>query len=61
MEIKLNRERLAEEFVKLCEISSPPREEKPVAEYLKQVFTRLPNAQTVEEIEALLPWHLSTV
>jgi transposase len=24
--------------------------------YLTRVFTDLPNAQTVEEIEALLPW-----
>jgi transposase len=27
--------------------------------YLKQVFTDLPNTETVEEIEALLPWHVS--
>lgn len=25
--------------------------------YLRPVFTDLPNAQTVEEIEALLPWN----
>tara|TARA_R110002072_G_scaffold275577_2_gene436693 strand:+ start:1217 stop:1438 length:222 start_codon:yes stop_codon:yes gene_type:complete len=24
--------------------------------YLKDVFTRLPNAQTVEDIDGLLPW-----
>lgn len=41
MEISVNRERLAEEFVRLCEISSPPREEKPVADYLKKVFAEL--------------------
>ncbi len=27
--------------------------------YLKQVFTDLPNAETVEQIEALLPWNIS--
>lgn len=25
--------------------------------YLKQVFTQLPNAQTLEHVDALLPWH----
>lgn len=29
-------------------------------EYLKRVFTDLPNAGTVEEIEALLPWNFSS-
>lgn len=28
--------------------------------YLKQVFTDLPNAETVEQIEALLPWNISS-
>jgi transposase len=27
--------------------------------YLKQVFTDLPNAETVEDIEALLPWNIT--
>jgi tripeptide aminopeptidase len=53
MEIKLNRERLAEEFVRLCEISSPPREEKPVAEYLKQVFAGLGADYAYEDDSAL--------
>lgn len=26
-------------------------------QYLRQVFTELPQAQTVEHVEALLPWH----
>ncbi|MCX2784212.1 transposase domain-containing protein [Microbulbifer thermotolerans] len=26
--------------------------------YLRQVFTELPKAQSVEEIEQLLPWNL---
>ena len=53
MEIKLNRERLAEEFVRLCEISSPPREEKPVADYLKQVFAGLGADYAYEDDSAL--------
>ncbi|RZW24424.1 MAG: M20/M25/M40 family metallo-hydrolase [Desulfobulbaceae bacterium] len=53
MEIKLNRERLAEEFVRLCEISSPPREEKPVADYLKQVFAELGADYAYEDDSAL--------
>ena len=28
-------------------------------EYLKQVFTQLPNTHTIEEIEALLPWAIT--
>ena len=27
--------------------------------YLKQVFTAPPNAETVEDIEALLPWNIT--
>jgi len=41
MDININRERLAEQFKTLCEISSPSKEEKPVAEYLKKVFKDL--------------------
>ena len=41
MDAKINVERLAEHFVTLCEISSPSKKEKPVADYLKQVFTDL--------------------
>ena len=53
MEINLNRERLAEEFIRLCEISSPPREEKPVADYLKKVFTELGADYAFEDDSAL--------
>lgn len=28
-------------------------------DYLKEVFTQLPNAETVEDIEKLLPWRLA--
>lgn len=41
MEAKISRERLAEQFVTLCEISSPSKNEKPVADYLKKVFTEM--------------------
>ncbi len=41
MDIKIERERLAGEFVRLCEISSPSREERPVADYLKKIFSDL--------------------
>jgi transposase len=29
--------------------------------YLKKIFTQLPNAQTLEQIEALLPWNVKSV
>jgi tripeptide aminopeptidase len=41
MNITVNRERLANEFVALCEISSPSKEERPVADYLIKSFTEL--------------------
>ena len=41
MNIAIQRERLANVFTELCEISSPSREEKGVCEYLKKVFTQL--------------------
>ena len=41
MENTIDRERLAQHFKTLCEISSPSRQEKPVAEYLKNIFTEL--------------------
>ncbi len=41
MDIKIDRERLAKTFTELCEISSPSREEKGVADYLKAVFATL--------------------
>jgi transposase len=30
-------------------------------QYLRQVFTALPQAETVEEIEALLPWAVKKI
>ena len=53
MDISIDRERLAEEFVRLCEISSPSREEKPVAEYLKKVFAELEVDHSFEDDSAL--------
>jgi len=41
MKLTIDRERLAGEFTALCEISSPSKREKPVADYIKQVFTGL--------------------
>jgi len=41
MNINVDKERLAEEFVRFCEISSPSKEERQVADYLKKLFTDL--------------------
>jgi tripeptide aminopeptidase len=41
MKNTIDRERLARRFKTLCEISSPSRQEKPVADYLKNIFTEL--------------------
>ena len=41
MNITINRERLAQTFVTLCELSSPSRKEKNVALYLKDIFSSL--------------------
>lgn len=41
MSPKIDRERLAATFVRLCEISTPSHHEKPLAEHLVQCFTRL--------------------
>ncbi len=49
MNINVNKERLAEEFVRLCEISSPSKEERPVADYLKKRFTELGAAYVFED------------
>ena len=38
MTSEIDRERLAKSFVTLCEISSPSKQEKPVADYLNEVF-----------------------
>jgi transposase len=29
--------------------------------YLKRVFTDLPNAETLEDVDALLPWNVKAV
>lgn len=44
----INKERLAETFIHLCEIDSPSRKERPVADYLKGLFEEL-GADSVEE------------
>jgi tripeptide aminopeptidase len=41
MKIEINRERLAATFITLCEISSPSKNEAPVAAWLKEKFTEL--------------------
>lgn len=38
---KIDRQRLAATFIELCEISSPSRLEKPVADYLNKCFKQL--------------------
>lgn len=45
----IDRERLAETFIQLCEIDSPSREERPVAEYLIDIFTSLGAESIVED------------
>ena len=39
--MKINRERLAATFIDLCEISSPSRQERDIADHLIKVFTEL--------------------
>ena len=41
MTAHIDRQRLAATFTELCEISSPSRREKPVADYLVKCFSRL--------------------
>ncbi|MDR3089707.1 MAG: M20/M25/M40 family metallo-hydrolase [Desulfobulbaceae bacterium] len=41
MNITINRERLAKTFIGLCEISSPSRHERAMADYLKKLFADL--------------------
>jgi tripeptide aminopeptidase len=41
MNIVINRERLAQTFIELCEISSPSRHEKTVADHLRELFNHL--------------------
>jgi tripeptide aminopeptidase len=48
MNIAINRERLAETFIRLCEISSPSGHERTIADFLKTLFADL-GAASVEE------------
>lgn len=45
----IQRERLAQTFTRLCEISSPSRQEKAIADHLKQVFTELGANAVIED------------
>lgn len=45
----IQRERLARTFTELCEISSPSRQEKGMADHLKQVFGRLGASAIIED------------
>jgi len=48
MNIAINQERLAETFIRLCEISSPSGHERAIADFLKTLFIKL-GAASVEE------------
>lgn len=48
MDILVNRERLAQTFTDLCQISSPSRHEKAVAIHLRQLFGKL-GAESISE------------
>ncbi|HBT96670.1 MAG TPA: peptidase M20 [Desulfobulbaceae bacterium] len=48
MDISINRERLAETFIALCEIASPSGHERAIADHLKKLFREL-GAASVEE------------
>lgn len=48
----IDRERLAETFIDLCEIDSPSREERRVADYLSEVFKSLGAESVVEDDSA---------
>ncbi len=49
MKIDINEERLADTFVQLCEIDSPSRQEKRIADYLIRTFQELGAASIVED------------
>jgi tripeptide aminopeptidase len=49
MKIPINEERLARTFVQLCEIDSPSRKEKMVADYLTRTFQELGATSIVED------------
>lgn len=48
----INSERLADTFIELCEIDSPSREERRVADHLTEVFTKLGAESVVEDDSA---------
>ncbi|MEA3467980.1 MAG: M20/M25/M40 family metallo-hydrolase [Thermodesulfobacteriota bacterium] len=48
----IDRERLAETFIQLCEIDSPSREERRMADYLTDIFTSLGAESVVEDDSA---------
>ncbi len=48
----VNRERVAEAFIQLCEIESPSRRERRVADYLTGLFTELGAESIVEDNSA---------
>ncbi len=48
----VNRERVAEAFIQLCEIESPSRRERRVADYLTGLFTELGAESIVEDHSA---------
>lgn len=48
----IDRERLAETFIDLCEIDSPSREERRVADYLSELFKSLGAESVVEDDSA---------
>ncbi|MBU0943990.1 MAG: M20/M25/M40 family metallo-hydrolase [Proteobacteria bacterium] len=48
----IDRERLAKGFMRLCEIDSPSRQERGVADYLTKVFTELGAEAVIEDNSA---------
>jgi tripeptide aminopeptidase len=52
MNYSIDRERLADSFTQLCEIDSPSREERRVADHLIRIFTELGAEAVVEDTSA---------
>ncbi len=52
MNIPINQERLARTFIQLCEIDSPSRREKAVADYLRRTFHDLGAEKILEDKSA---------
>lgn len=48
----IDKERLAKGFMRLCEIDSPSRQERRVADYLTRIFTELGAESVVEDASA---------